>query len=535
MNGCLLGLLRDAQNGVLLSVPAGLVNQFGGIILLVILLVCNVVGLWGLNDAGSCVAGYLLSGARGYTFAVTGYLQSPAFAKMAFAQKLSLTSKYRKNLSRASFIWIIMELLKILTPISAISLTAQQYASYNDVSDCVYFVQDNSLKPADRKWPTLDTEGGVGEYVFGSSLGIMRSEVSGVNVTTAMYPPTLISALNNGDTIHGPGFSADISTTCKCASAATSEGISKAGVDPTQAQQVLQLYFGMNKQPGLTFSTILRDNETLVMANVLSGFGLCGGDRVTKSLPLVCSTVINNHQSMMLEMTFMTDGTTASIAPNYVTPIFPLGQADVHTWLYFAMTAITNGTVSSYLTPATVPGSLAPLLWWTSPNLIAMDRALLESGIETMYAILFKGAIQRSYTAKGMSCPRKNLLASTQSTVTILPSGLAASTFLLAAQMAVSIVSMFAFGLWLWSPSPLGPAVRAMQEPIYLITLLASSNHVGVGLNELCNAETYSIWQRLDIKCRIGESVSMLENEVGKIVVDKSNLVRPLQNGRRYS
>ncbi|KAI9342019.1 hypothetical protein BDR26DRAFT_836734 [Obelidium mucronatum] len=533
LNGCLLFLLNSARDGVVLSIQATIVNQFGGIILLVVLMICNAATIWSLNEAGSCLFGYLLSSKNGFSFAVCGYMHVPPLAKMPFAQSLSLTSKYRKILSRTSFIWIIVEFLKFLIPISAVSLVAEKYAFYNDVSNCVYFVQDSKLKPFDRKWPNLDTEGGVAEYVFGSSLGIMRSEVPGVNMTTAMYPPQLISALSNGDVIQGLGFAADISTVCKCAVDASIKAMVSAGVHESHALNVLQEYMSLKRQPGLTFG-IVSSNDSLVISNVFSGYSLCGGNIITKTMPLVCSTTINNHRTMMLEIMFMTDGTSASIAPHTVTPLYSVGKADIPTWLFFAMNSILNGPVSSYLTPPTVPGSLSPLLWWTTPNLIGIDRAILESGMETMYAILFKAGIQRTYSAKGTQCPRKNLITSYQSTVSIISSGYMTLVILLVIQMVISICSILAFSVWLFSPTPVGPAVRATQEPIYLITLLQSSNNVGIGLNDLCNAESYSIWQRLDVRCRIGEHISTMEDEIGKIVVDKPSLVRPLQNGKKY-
>ncbi|KAI9336381.1 hypothetical protein BDR26DRAFT_897118 [Obelidium mucronatum] len=531
LNGCLLGLLYSVRDGLVLNIQASLVNQFGGIILLLVLLICNIVTIWSLNDAGSCIFGFFLSRGQGFSFAVCGYLHVPPLAKMQFAQSLSLTSKYRKNLSRAAFVWIIVEMLKVLTPIGAISLTAEKYATFNDVSDCIYFAQDKKLKPIDRKWPNLDTESGVAEYVFGTSLGIMRSEVPGVNITTAMYPPSLISVVNNGDLIQGLGFTVDISSTCSCARNLSEMGLVAAGVDRSHVNQVIQEYLNMNRAPGITFGVVVH-NDSIVISNVFSGYGtICGGIRST---PLVCSTTLWNHQKALLEVTFMTDGTTASIAPDKVNLVAHTGPADVKTWLSFAINSLLGGPVSSYLTPPTVPGSLAPLLWWTTPNLIAIDRAIVEAGLETTYAILFKGAIQRVYTAEGTQCPRKNIIASFESMVTILPSGYSTLVVLLAIQMIVSFLSMLTFGVWLLAPFPIGPAVRATQEPIYLITLLQSSCNVGIGLNDLCNAETYAIWQKLDVRCRIGESIATMEEDVGKIVMDKPSLVRKLKNGKKY-
>jgi hypothetical protein len=55
-----------------------------------------------------------------------------------------------------------------------------------------------------------------------------------------------------------------------------------------------------------------------------------------------------------------------------------------------------------------------------------------------------------------------------------------------------------------------------------------------IGLYELGNSESFFIWQELDIFGKIGEAVHTIEHPIGRIVLDKPNLVRPLQNGRKY-
>ncbi|KAJ3071644.1 hypothetical protein HDU98_005003 [Podochytrium sp. JEL0797] len=533
LNGALIIFLNAIRIGLVVDIDAVLIGNYGGVMLELVLLICNIVSIWSLEEAASCVFGYLLSQKKGFSLAVCGYLQTPSFGKLGFSQTLSLTSPSRKILTRISFIWIAIEVLKLFTPFSAIALNSQQYATFNDMSDCAYFVQDPKTGPVDREWPTLDTESGVGEYVFGSSLGTMRSEVGGVNVTTAMHPPTLISSLNNGDIIEGLGFTVDISTTCSCSTGVSSQAFASAGVDPSQSNATVQNFLSLNQKMGLTFG-VVHDNVSVTLSNVFSGANLCGGNGVSIFLPLICSTVMSNHNAAHLEIQFMTDGTSASISPNTVTFLSSTGTADIPTWLSFAMNAITNGPTSYYLTPPTVPGSLAPLLWWTSPNLIAIDRAAVEAGMETMYAILFKAGIQRTYTPRATSCIRKNTLISHQSTILMTDQGYYITLVMLGIQMSVAIGSIAAFILWFMSPNPIGPAIRATQESIFLMTLLTSSPHLGIGINELCNAETYAIWQRLDVVCRIGESVDTLDDEVGKIIVDKPSLVRAIQNGKKY-
>ncbi|KAJ3201784.1 hypothetical protein HDU82_007877 [Entophlyctis luteolus] len=389
-NGLLIVLLSKLRVGVQTSIDESIIQNYGGVIVELVLLICNIITIWSLEEAASCIFGYLLCQKSGFSLAACGFLQTPSFAKLPFSQTLSLTSPSRKILARISIIWIIAEFLKLITPFSAISLNSVLWSEYNDVSSCAYFAQDNTIGPVDRMWPTLNTEVGVGEYVFGSSLGIMRSEVSGVNVTTAQYPPSLISSLNNGDTIQGPGFTADISTTCECSTGLDVASLVAAGVDAAQGNATYNNFASLQGKTGITFG-LVHDLESITISNVLSGFNTCGGVATVPFLPLVCSTRIYNHMNAVLEIQFMTDGTTASIAPNTVSLVELSGPADIGTWLSFAMNAILNGPTFGYELPPTVPGSLSTLLWWTSPNLIAVDRALVEAGIETMYAILFKG------------------------------------------------------------------------------------------------------------------------------------------------
>ncbi|KAJ3094668.1 hypothetical protein HK100_006065 [Physocladia obscura] len=533
LNVLLILFLTKLQGGLFVSIDMSIVENYGGVVVELVLLICNIISIWSLEEAASCVFGFLLCQKNGFSLAVCGYLQVSSFGKLGFSQTLSLTSPSRKILSRISIIWITIESLKLLTPFSAISLKWIAAGAFNDVSDCAYFIQDPKIGPVDRNWPNLDTEAGVGEYVFGSSLGVVRSEISDVNFTTAQYPPALISAVNNGDTVLGPGFTVDIYTTCSCANGVDPESLIDAGVDPSQGTATASNFFKLNQKMGLTFGMV-NSSQEITISNVLSGVDLCGGNGNNTLYPLVCSTVLNNHQSATLEIQFMTDGTTASIAPNTVSLVESTGQADIETWLSFGMQAIIEGPTSLYFTPPTVPGSLTTLLWWTSPNLISIDRALVAAGIETMYAILFKAAVQRTYTPMATQCLRKNTLTSHQTVIGMGREGYYVTMVMLAIQWTISICSVGAFVLWFFTLHPIGPAVRATQESVYLMTLLTSSPHLGIGLNDLCNAETYAIWHKLDVVCRIGESLDTLENDIGKIVVDRPQMVRGIQNGKKY-
>lgn len=67
----------------------------------------------------------------------------------------------------------------------------------------------------------------------------------------------------------------------------------------------------------------------------------------------------------------MTDGTTASIAQKEVKVRSYNDKADL-AWLSLALTRFMGGDVSSFSLPPTVAGMLPTVLWWCSPDLMAI-------------------------------------------------------------------------------------------------------------------------------------------------------------------
>jgi hypothetical protein len=215
----------------------------------------------------------------------------------------------------------------------------------------------------------------------------------------------------------------------------------------------------------------------------------------------------------------------------YEQSIETLDPADVEIWLSKAINNVVDGPVSAFLLPPTVPGSTNPLLWWTTPNLVSIDFSLLAPGIETMYAMLFKAGIQRTYVAQGMSCPRQTTTGTSSLKMTSI--GVTIMYFYTSIQTFIVVMAMMCYIVWFISPYPLGPAIRATHDYIYFVTLLAPTQ-MTTGLYELGNSESFFIWQELDIFGRIGEAIHTIDQPSGRIVLDNPNLIRPLQNGRKY-
>ena len=148
-----------------------------------------------------------------------------------------------------------------------------------------------------------------------------------------------------------------------------------------------------------------------------------------------------------------------------------------------------------------------------------------------MYAMLFKGGIQRTYVPRGDICPKQTKTGT--SSLTMTHTGIMCLNINLYIQAIISFFCVCSYGIWFFSPYPLGPAIRVTHDYIYFITLLAPTQ-MTTGLYELGNTESSFIWQELDIFGRIGEAVHTVGAPTGRIVLDRPKLVRPLENGRRY-
>jgi hypothetical protein len=152
--------------------------------------------------------------------------------------------------------------------------------------------------------------------------------------------------------------------------------------------------------------------------------------------------------------------------------------------------------------------------------------------METMFTIILRGAIQRTYSTEGVQCVR-NIVIADQSKLTIAEYGYQCAVAALTIQLIFSLVSFIAFLPWLANQAPVGPAMRAVKDFIYFTTLLGDSNYSD-NIRNLCNAQTFAIWQGLDVIVRVGEAVDTQDEDMGRITMDKTKLVRPLVNGRKY-
>lgn len=535
--GIMARVLYNKDVGFVIKDTPVKVMVLGSLLFYVFLRICDIAARASLEYSAATWFGSMLTSEKGFSLTGAGFLQTPFYSKVSFSQRLPIKSVFKKLLERLSWIWVLYSVVCIFPIFIATQLTSISISETNLVVNCIYFTQKGD--PFDRKWPVFDVESGVGEYVFGNSIGNMRSEMA-INFTTAVFPPTIIAAVSDGDIIEGPGFIVDIFTTCECTVENDPTSLIVNNVDSYQVNAMLQKYRAFNGTPGMIFglnATIDPNNASdpntnfMTITNIFTGYALCGADGV--EFPMVCTTNFTNHYHAEVQAQFMTDGTPASIAVEDVNILETYEPANF-TWLATAMNNILEGPVSSFNMQGQLPSTTSPLIWWTTPNFLSVDRAFIDAGIETMYSILFRGALQRTYGTNGMACPWGNTVISQTSRTTINEFGFKFGTAFFVIQLFICLLGLLAHLPWLISRNPIGPAARIHLDNAYFATLMSSSSQCQ-DIVEMCNSESFEIWQALDRVVRVGESLNSYEDDIGQIVLEKPKVVRSFRNGRRYT
>ncbi|KAK5666795.1 hypothetical protein BDV3_005941 [Batrachochytrium dendrobatidis] len=515
------------SGGIEFPLPYTVVTSIGCVIIELVLLISNILTLRALDDGVSAWFGARLTEKKGFSLCICGFFQALPFQKWSFANQLSLNSTCRSLFARISIIWILLEMMKWLTPISATAMSGESVKIDSGTVECISYLQAGS--PVDRLLPNLQGEAGYAELVFGSAMGNLQSEKD-VNETVFMMSPQIIGAVNDGDTIIGPGFVTSIHTSCLC-STKNSTQLQSLGLSSSAVTDLLSNSATLGFNVGFASNVDLSDSTSNIKVQMLfTGVNVCGGQNAT--LVPLCTSVISNHSNAVVVVEYMTDGTTASVAPRSVDVRSVGSPADMQTWLSAALVSILGGQSSSVSLAPTVPGVLNPLLWWTSPDLMAVDPSRIESGVETMIAILLRGGIQRTYTTRGSMCNR-NVALVTKSIVKMAQYGISVALFILFVQLLFTLIAILAFIPWIMCSSPIGAGVRAIREPVYFTTLLNSSS-VCQGFDQLCNAQLHSIWQHLDVVVRIGEPIGSSSEVIGRISMDRPKLITWMTNGKKY-
>ncbi|KAI8895887.1 hypothetical protein BC833DRAFT_542016 [Globomyces pollinis-pini] len=524
---CLVDL--RSEHGLGLNFAGDIFNQAGAVIFEIWMHVTHQITEHALNHGESAFFGYLLTQKDGFSLSVLGYSHSGIFEKFHFAEKLSIRSKARKLLSRMSYISMYHYLTVFLSIFASTGISSEPYYESKGTLNCLEYGQDNVQ--VDRGWPNIEVEAGISELLFGTALGYLRSEEADLEKTTFLMSPQLIDIANDGTTIKGSGFTTDIKSTCECSSGLSVQSLINAGINQVKASIISQLALqSVDLSPNL-ISYLEHHDKIVNITTVLVGSDVCGGTNQTSPSSPVCTTTISNHHFATIRVVYMTDGTPASIAIKKTDLLETLEEADIQ-WLYVAFRNLLGGDVTAAYLPPTFPGTINPLLWWTTPNLATISPTLLEAGLETTYSILARGAMQRSYSTQGNTCT-SSVISSTSTVLKIHETGGIIGLWFVLSQLLVTLISFLFFLPWFISDKPMGPAIKLAEDQNYFMIFLGSNPGVVGGVYS--TMDLVDIWSKFDKTVRVGESISTQDDpDCGIIAMDRPKLVVPFSKTKLY-
>ena len=95
-----------------LAIPNEIVGPLFSVMALILVLIANLLTSNALDSGFAALFGYLLTSTHGYSLAACGFRQTGPLSKLSFCGNLSLSSVCRKPLTRISFLWMIVVLLR---------------------------------------------------------------------------------------------------------------------------------------------------------------------------------------------------------------------------------------------------------------------------------------------------------------------------------------------------------------------------------------------------------------------------------------
>ncbi|KAJ3320458.1 hypothetical protein HDV06_005281 [Boothiomyces sp. JEL0866] len=528
-NLVLLGVILLLQQGVNIPLPTTLSLSITCVLIEVIIITANQLTLNALNDAAAAYFGYIICQKKGLSLAVCGFVQCSTFQKLSFANKLSLNSSCHRVLSQIPILWGILSVMICLSPFVATAILHETVPTDLGNIPCVTY-QEYGM-PGDRGWPTWEVSSGAGEFLFGSSLGYLRSEQD-VPITQAIIPPQILYDLDAGGVVLGDGFIMDISSHCQCAFSLSDASLMSLNVSQANAPTLRNQFMSIYPQPGMASLFTVSSSEIQILS-AFSGADYCAGNNKTNPSAPVCVTTVSNYYNAQILAEYMSANTYASLTPKASSLSKLRSKGDIQNWLYPAFISIFEGNPSVLKFPPSIPGAINPVLWWMSPNLQSVDPVFMDAGIETLMAILITSGIQRTYPITGSSCPGY-VVIDENTKVWLADYGMTLSYVIIFSQLGLSLVSLIGFLPWLFSKEPIGPGVRFVKSPTYFTVLVASSNSIARS-NCFGNAPEHVIWQGTDIILRLGEqAATRADPELGHIVIDRPRMVSYLQHGKWY-
>ncbi|KAJ3273630.1 hypothetical protein HDV01_004239 [Terramyces sp. JEL0728] len=528
-NLVLLAVILLLRNGINIPLPTTLSLSVTCVLVEVLIITANQLTLNALNDAAAAYFGYIICQKKGLSLAVCGFVQCSTFQKLSFANNLSLNSSCHRILSQIPVLWGILSIMICMSPFVATAILHETVPTDLGQIPCVAY-QEYGL-PGDRGWPNWEVSSGMGEFLFGSSLGYLRSEQD-VPTTQVIIPPQILYDLDAGGVVIGNGFVMDVSSHCQCAFSLSDSSLMALNVSQSDAPTLRSQFMSIYPQPGMAslFST---SSSKITILSAFSGADYCAGNNKTDPSVPVCFTTVSNYYNAEILAEFMSANTYASLTPKSSLLSKLLAKGDIQNWLYPAFINIFEGNPSALRFPPSIPGAINPVLWWMSPNLQSIDPVFMDTGIETLFAILITNGVQRTYPISGTSCPGY-VVIDENTKVWLADYGMTLSYVIIFSQLGLSLLSLGGFLPWLFSKEPIGPGVRFVKSPTYFTVLVASSNSIA---RSTCfgNAPEHVIWQGTDIVLRLGEqAATRADPELGHIVIDRPRMVSYLQHGKWY-
>ena len=76
----------------------------------------------------------------------------------------------------------------------------------------------------------------------------------------------------------------------------------------------------------------------------------------------------------------MSENNRQSIVNSIVTAESDLDAANI-SWIYFGLKNVLGGNISHFNLPQTYPGTVNPLLWWTTSNMQVANPSFVDPGL----------------------------------------------------------------------------------------------------------------------------------------------------------
>jgi hypothetical protein len=517
-----------SENGFVLSFGDSSFNIDGAILFLLFAFGTFIFTEHSMKQGASAYYATKLTEKRGYSIALRVFIQSNLSEKQAFSSALSSQSKVKNITNRLGILWGLHALSLIFAILAGTQIfTKVSHVDLGNLSCLIYHVNGT---PTDRDWPTVDVGMGVGEYVFGASLGILSSQ-DPVEKTTFVMAPQLIDATVEGTTLFGKGLIHTIQTSCNCAYSEDETALVAAGILPENFASTVSNINILDTSVGLVNSVEVAEGQVII-TSALTGTAVCGRTN-TASQPIpVCKTAIYDPHLGIIQIAYMTDGSSGSVAPERVQIREQLEPYDI-AWLEHGFKTLFGDTGYVRL-PPTFPGSINPLLWWTSSNMQSVSPSSLEKGIETTFAILSKLAIQRTYRTGGDLCSQNRIALNITKLHTTID-GLMYGIIFACIQFIANIAALAGFIPWFLSKTPVFPAYRLFTDNFYFALMMSKPHLSGLMGPISLNDNRDAIWNSIDTTLRMGEAILTVEDpETGELTLDRPKMVAAISVNKIY-